>query len=74
MSTPNRYPGTCLACGKTVPAGAGTLERKSGRRRGWQVRCQTCATQADHSSAEDACCGDRAYEDACARACGMEGY
>jgi hypothetical protein len=26
---------------------------------------------SDHSSAEDRCCGDRAYEDACARACGF---
>jgi hypothetical protein len=25
----------------------------------------------DNSSAEDACCGDLAYEDACARACGF---
>ena len=25
----------------------------------------------DHSSHEDRCCGDTAYEDACARACGL---
>ena len=26
----------------------------------------------DHCGVEDACCGDTAYEDACARACGLD--
>jgi hypothetical protein len=28
-------------------------------------------SRRDNSSAEDACCGDMAYEDACAAACGL---
>lgn len=65
----NRYPGTCHACGAEVRAQAGTLERR-GRR--WVVWCQPCYNRSDNSSAEDRQCGNRAYEDACARACGMD--
>jgi hypothetical protein len=34
--TPNRYAGTCFACGYPVPAGAGCID-KSGDR--WVVYC-----------------------------------
>lgn len=70
----NKYPGKCHACGKTVAAGTGELEFKSGyRRRGtWLVWCMDCYNKSDNSGEEDRCCGDRAYEDACACACGFD--
>ena len=66
--TSNKYPGVCNACNKPVAAHAGILER-SGRR--WLVWCPDCYNASDNSGEEDRCCGDRAYEDACAAACGM---
>lgn len=67
----NRYTGTCHACHNTVEAAQGILERIG---RSWRVWCQDCFNASDHSGAEDRCCGDRAYEDACARATGCAGY
>jgi len=64
----NRYPGTCGACGRSVDAGKGIIERH-GRR--WLVWCETCYNASDHSGAEDRACGDRAYEDQCAARCGL---
>ena len=64
----NRYSGECHACQKHVEAGAGIVE-KIGRK--WQVWCADCYNASDKSGDEDRCCGDRAYEDACAAACGM---
>ncbi len=72
--TPNRYPATCADCGATVAADAGTIEPNPaarGKRGRWIVRCRPCFDKADHSGPEDRCCGDRAYEDACAQACGL---
>lgn len=69
----NRYPGTCHACGARVPEGKGKLEYIGFNRRGrgrYQLWCSTCFNSSDCSSEEDRCCGNRAYEDACARACG----
>ena len=53
--------------------GAGVLVMKTGRHRRpfYDVLCTACHDKADHSSAEDRCCGDAAYEDACAQACGV---
>jgi len=73
----NRYAGTCSACGCKVAAGKGVLEahktHRHGRRPGkrWVLWCQNCYRNSDHSGVEDRECGDRAYEDACARACGL---
>ncbi len=63
----NRYPGKCESCGQAIKKHEGILER-AGRR--WILRCQPCYDQSDNSSNEDACCGDRANEDACAARCG----
>ena len=70
----NRYPGNCHACRRPVEPGKGIWE--SGRpSRGTRPRgrlwCRTCFNISDHSGPEDRQCGDRAYEDACARACGL---
>lgn len=64
----NKYPGVCT-CGKKVDAYRGYLYKGNGGR--WVVQCPECADRNDHSSFEDRCCGDAAYEDACARACGF---
>lgn len=73
MEIANRYAGTCHACGKSVPAGEGRIERTGyGRRGKWLVWCLGCFNASDNSGPEDRCCGNRAYEDACARACGMD--
>jgi hypothetical protein len=75
MTIPNRYPDKCKDCGKAVARGAGFASRGPGRWDKWTVRCASCQTKAeankDHSGIEDRCCGDAAYEDACARACGF---
>jgi hypothetical protein len=63
----NRYPSKCNNCQTEMPAGKGILER-SGRR--WIVWCEPCFNRSDNSSHEDRECGDRAYEDASANACG----
>ena len=68
----NRYPGKCEGCGKKVNAREGILEHKYGRK--WLVWHPDCFDRSDHSSYEDRCCGYRAYEDACARACGFDDY
>ena len=72
----NRYRGQCGVCGATVAAGQGILEarktfghRRSGKR--WALYCLPCYNKSDSSGVEDRECGDRAYEDSCARACGM---
>ena len=67
----NRYNGKCNHCGCAVAAGAGHCEftGRPGRDR-YQVLCNTCFDKSDNSSYEDRCCGDRAYEDRCAEACG----
>ena len=65
----NKYAGTCRKCGNRVPARTGILKRIGHK---WTVTCQQCEFDAnDHSSYEDRCCGDMAYEDQCARACGL---
>ena len=65
----NKYKGTCNHCGQHVPAHKGTLEKVN---RKWVVYCDQCNfDRMDHSSEEDRCCGDMAYEDACARQCGL---
>lgn len=65
----NKYKGTCHDCKKTVASHDGVLERMG---RKWVVWCQSCYDRSDNSSYEDRACGDRAYEDACARACGFD--
>jgi hypothetical protein len=67
----NKYSGPCHACGKQVEAGKGIVERVrvSGRRSRYILWCEDCYNASDHSGQEDRCCGDRAYEDCCARAC-----
>jgi hypothetical protein len=64
-----RYPGTCCECHK--PIARGTTIVFYGRGQAAHAECGTMPVQRDNSSAEDACCGDAAYEDACARACGL---
>lgn len=69
----NRYPGKCAECAAPVASYAGHVETTGyGRRRRSRVLCAACFNASDHSSHEDRECGDRAYEDACARACGMD--
>lgn len=63
----NRYPGPCHACGKHVPRGEGEVE-KIGRK--WRLWCQPCYDASDNSGPDDRACGNRAYEDACARQVG----
>ena len=72
----NKYPGLCHNCGKQVKAGEGTFdypraEYGRARRRPGQVTCPECFNKADNSGPEDRCCGNAAFEDACARACGL---
>ena len=67
-SVANRYGARCGACGANVPTGKGILESvPGGRRRRWIVWCSSCYDKSDNSGAEDRACGDRAYEDECAR-------
>ena len=72
----NKYKGTCHACGKPVAAGMGKLEHTGGYYQGKRVNyllwCIPCFNASDNSGEEDRCCGNRAYEDQCARACGMD--
>ena len=71
----NRYGGKCHACGKSVAAGAGELEKLGySRRGGWRLWCMDCFNKSDNSGPEDRMCGDRAYEERCAEACGFERY
>ena len=50
----------------------GFVEKQGyGRRARWAVWCLACFNRSDSSGAEDRACGDRAYEDACARAVGF---
>lgn len=70
MTITNRYSGKCHACGKKVPPYDGVVER-IGRRR-WKVWCMSCYNDSDCSGPEDRCCGNRAYEDQCARIVGYE--
>lgn len=72
----NRFKGTCVGCNCNVTPGAGILEYRSVYSRGRmvdriQVFCTPCFDKSDNSSAEDRQCGNRAYEDKCAEACGM---
>lgn len=74
MPQANRYAGQCCTCHKPVPALTGHVERQGyGRRGRWAVWCIPCFNRSDKCGAEDRECGDRAYEDACAAACGMGG-
>lgn len=71
----NKYRGQCHACKRPVPAGAGVLEPTGGfyrgrRHHGWLLWCMDCYNKSDNSGPEDRCCGNRAYEDQCARAVG----
>ena len=69
----NRYPGRCHACGRHVAEFEGIAEKKAGgRRAGWLLWCEPCYNHSDNSGPEDRACGDRAYEDRCAEAVGME--
>lgn len=74
----NRYAGKCEACGKAVEQGAGNLEYvgryHAGQRRKspYKLWCWDCFNASDCSGREDRCCGNRAYEDQCARACGFD--
>jgi hypothetical protein len=75
MPTPNRYPGTCHACHKPIAASEGycesTFRYRRGRKQGnYRLWCVACFNRSDNSGEEDRCCGDRAYEDRCAAACG----
>ena len=68
----NKYAGVCHACKKPVPVQTGYVEKRGqGHRVWWVLWCVDCYSRSDHSGPEDRCCGDRAYEDACARACGL---
>ena len=72
----NKYPGQCHCCKQTVPAGTGILESTGGYYRGhrsarWLLWCMSCFNRSDNSSDEDRACGNRAYEDRCAAACGF---
>lgn len=67
----NKYPGKCHACGKAVGKLEGDLERVG---RKWVVWCKSCYNKSDNSGAEDRMRGDRAYEDACAAACGLDSW
>lgn len=74
--TANKYPGNCTGCGERVPAGDGVIERKPsysyGRMKSkWIVWCMACYNKSDNSGHEDRQCGNRAYEDECARKCGL---
>lgn len=76
----NKYSGKCEACGKIVGVGQGNLEWvgkwHAGQRRKspYKLWCMDCFNKSDNSGPEDRCCGDRAYEDQCARACGFDTY
>jgi len=76
----NRYAGKCEACGRTVQAEEGNLEYvgkySGGRRRksAYKLWCTNCFDASDNSSEEDRCCGNRAYEDRCAEACGYSPF
>jgi len=63
----SKYPGTCRNC--KAPIKRGDLITYHGRGSG--VSCAKCSPTTDNSSYEDRACGDTAYEDACAAACGM---
>ena len=77
MAAKNLYPANCSGCTKRVHTGAGFVQWQHtgrGRRGGhFNVYCKPCfeAKEADNSGVEDRQCGDLAYEDACARACGL---
>lgn len=72
----NKYAGKCHACGCEVQAGQGKLEYTGGYYRGRRIKyllwCMACFNKSDCSGEEDRCCGNRAYEDQCARACGFD--
>ena len=79
FSMVNHYAGKCHACGCQVLAGDGVIERKEGyfkrSHRGafhWLLWCMPCFNASDVSGSEDCQCGPLAYEDRCARACGMD--
>lgn len=76
MTTANRYPGKCEACGADLKAGSGKLEYvgTGGHRRksAYKLWCLACFDKSDCSGDEDRCCGNRAYEDRCAEACGYD--
>lgn len=65
----NRNPGTCHVCKKPVGMYQGVVEPPALGRGRWLVWCMACYNTSDNSGSEDRCCGDRAYEDQCARAC-----
>ncbi len=66
----NTYSGYCRGCKRRVLAGTGELER-IGRK--WVVWCMPCFDESDNSGPDDRMCGNRAYEDQCARAVGGDG-
>ena len=71
-AAPREPDGTCWAC-KSAP---GFFRNRGAAAPVW---CDACNVKLsandfrnrDHSSHEDRACGDTAYEDACARACGL---
>ena len=69
----NKYAGKCGACGADVAPSAGILEYAPAyrRRRRYILWCRACYDKSDKSGAEDRACGNRAYEDECARRCGL---
>jgi hypothetical protein len=72
----SRFRSRCAGCAGTIGRGT-AIVYNSDQRRAYHVGCtttegaQVAFDRRDHSSAEDRCCGDAAYEDACARACGL---
>jgi len=65
----NKYSGSCHSCGALVTPGEGHIERLG--RGKWLLWCGPCYDRSDSSSYEDRVCGNRAYEDECARRCGV---
>ena len=63
----NKYKGNCK-CGKLVKPYEGHAEKVNYK---WIITCSDCFDKRDNSSCEDRACGDMAYEDRCAEACGF---
>ena len=62
----SKFNSVCAGCGKPISKGSTILY--AGYKRAYH---ETCAANQDHSSQEDSCCGDMAYEDRCAEMAGV---